>query len=201
MEVTRLVVGPISTNCYILHKLGQVALVDPGAEADMVINRIEEIGCGLSMIINTHFHFDHIGANEDIRRKYNSPILIHRDEKKYIKHYLVGREIRIGRPVNSEARIIAGFEPDRLLGDNEIIKIGNTNIKVVHTPGHSPGSICLWGKNFIFTGDTLFKDGYGRVDLPGSSAGDMDRSLAKLEKIIKPGFMVYPGHGDTYQAL
>jgi len=85
------------------------------------------------------------------------------------------------------------------LKDGDEIKIGSSVLKVISTPGHTEDSICLMGDKFIFTGDTLFKDGYGRTDLPGGSQKDLEESLGKLEKIIKPGTMVYPGHGESFK--
>jgi hydroxyacylglutathione hydrolase len=87
----------------------------------------------------------------------------------------------------------------RNLTNNQEIKIGQIVLKVIDTPGHSKESVCLVGDNFIFTGDTLFKDGYGRTDLPGGSDQEMKESLNKLSKIIKPGMIVYPGHGEIFK--
>jgi len=83
--------------------------------------------------------------------------------------------------------------------ENEEIKIGESVLKVIFTPGHTKDSICLLGKNFIFTGDTLFKDGHGRTNLPGGSEEEMEKSLGKLSKTIKPGITVYPGHGEIFE--
>ena len=85
------------------------------------------------------------------------------------------------------------------LTNNQEIKIGQIILKVIYTPGHSKESVCLLSDNFIFTGDTLFKDGYGRTDLPGGSDQEMEESLNKLSKIIKPGMIVYPGHGEIFK--
>ena len=85
------------------------------------------------------------------------------------------------------------------LEDGDEIKIGESVLKVLHTPGHTKGSICLLDEDFAFTGDTLFKDGCGRTDLPGSSQKDMEESLGKLSKLLKPGATVYPGHGEIFK--
>ena len=81
------------------------------------------------------------------------------------------------------------------------IKIGKDILKVIHTPGHTKDSICLLGKNFIFTGDTLFKNGYGRTDLPSGSQKELEESLEKLSKLLKPGIIIYPGHGEIFQSI
>ena len=85
------------------------------------------------------------------------------------------------------------------LEDGDEIKIGESVLKVLHTPGHTKGSICLLGEDFVFTGDTLFKDGHGRTDLPGGSQKDMEESLEKLSKLLKPGIIVYSGHGEIFK--
>ena len=103
-------------------------------------------------------------------------ILIHEGEKKFLK-----------------------FEPDEFLADKSKIKIGKTYLEVIHTPGHTKGSICLLGDGFIFTGDTIFKEGFGRTDLPGGSAADLETSLRKLKLVLKTGMEVYPGHGEVFK--
>jgi glyoxylase-like metal-dependent hydrolase (beta-lactamase superfamily II) len=91
------------------------------------------------------------------------------------------------------------FEPDEFLTDGSEIKIGKTYLRVIHTPGHTKGSISLLGNGFIFTGDTIFKDGFGRTDLLGGSPADLEFSLSKLKKIFKTGMKIYPGHGDVFK--
>jgi len=93
------------------------------------------------------------------------------------------------------------FSPDRLLENNDIIKIGKESLKVLHTPGHTKGGICLLGDKTLFTGDLLFIDGYGRTDLPGGSDDQMQKSLEFISGVIKPGYKIYPGHGETFEAL
>ncbi|RLC38371.1 MBL fold metallo-hydrolase [Candidatus Falkowbacteria bacterium] len=178
MKIKKIVVGPILTNCYLLNSKEEIAVIDPGGDPDVIINEIIKLNGDLKYIINTHYHFDHTLSNLDIKKAFpRIKILIHKYEKGKIK-----------------------FKADKFLDSEEEIKIGNIIIKIINTPGHSKGSICLLGKDFIFTGDTLFADGYGRTDLPTGSAPEMAESLARLKKIIKTGMMVYPGHGDVYRA-
>ena len=91
------------------------------------------------------------------------------------------------------------FTPDELLTEESEIKIGKTYLEVVHTPGHTKGSISLLGKGFIFTGDTIFKDGFGRTDLPGGSPADLELSIVRLKKLFKTGMKICPGHGDSFK--
>ena len=176
MEIKHLIVGELETNCYLLISENELGIIDPGGEANKILKEIREIKAELKYIINTHCHPDHILANEKIKKATGAKILIHETEKDFIN-----------------------FEVDRFLEDGDEIKIGDSVLKVLHTPGHTQGSICLLGENFVFTGDTLFKDGYGRTDLPGGSQKDMEESLEKLSKLLKPGVIIYPGHGEIFK--
>jgi len=174
MEIRQLVVGPLLTNCYILVSGNEAIVIDPGANLKEILKKVE--GKKLNYIILTHYHFDHTLAAPKLREKTGAKILVHKGEKDFIK-----------------------FQPDQFLDGGEEIRIGNEYLKIIHTPGHTKGSICILGENFIFTGDTIFEDGFGRTDLPGGSEEDLKNSLEKLEKIIKKGMKIYPGHGPIFQ--
>ena len=197
MEVRCLTVGQLLTNCYLLKSKEEIAIIDPGAEAEKILFEVGKMKGKLKYIINTHFHFDHIDADQEIKKITGAQILIHEAEKEFIN-----------------------FKPDKFLKDADEIKIGEDILKVLHTPGHTAGSICLLGKGAIFTGDLLFKDGYGRTDLPGGSQEAIEKSLERISaigrprpeadqplagasgwrKIKKPGTLVYPGHGPSFTA-
>ena len=176
MEIKTLLVGPLLTNCYLTVSGEELLIIDPGGRKEEILKEIAKTKAKLKYIVNTHGHPDHVFGNEGIKKETGAEILIHEAEKDFIK-----------------------FKPDRFLKGGDLIKTGNNVLKVLHTPGHSRGSICLLGENFIFTGDTLFKDGYGRTDLSGGSQKDLEESLEKLRKILKPGITVYPGHGEIFQ--
>lgn len=176
MKITRFIVGPIETNCYLLTDNGEAAVVDPGEATQELTEAIKKSGAKLKYVINSHHHYDHTDGDQEIKKMSGAEILIHENEKPYL-----------------------GFAADAYLRDNEKIKIGKSELAVLRTPGHSQGSICLIGENLIFTGDTLFYDGYGRTDLAGGSDEEMEDSLNKLHEIIKPGMTVYPGHGEIYK--
>jgi len=191
MEIKHLIVGPLLTNCYILISKDESAIIDPGGGTKRILKEIEESKTKLKYIILTHSHWDHAFSALKIKNETEAKILMHKEEKELVS-----------------------FKIDNLLEEGEEIKIGNNILKVIHTPGHTKGSICLLGTppthrppvrhgerapNFIFTGDTIFKDGYGRTDLPGGSKEDLKKSLGKLEKILKPGMKVYPGHGEIFE--
>ncbi len=174
MEIQHLIVGDLVTNCYIIADKGEVAIIDPGGEPEKILETAQKMG-NVKYIINTHYHPDHVLGNEFLRKNFNAQILVHQEEKDYLR-----------------------FTPDRFLADGEKIRIGGIELEVILTPGHSRGSICLLAPNSIFTGDLLFVDGYGRTDLPGGSEEEIKKSLEKISGIIKPGMTVYPGHGEIF---
>jgi len=176
MEIKHLIVGPLLTNCFILISKGESAVIDPGGGTRTILKEIADSKTKLKYIILTHSHWDHAFSALKMRYETKAKILMHREEKELVS-----------------------FKIDNLLEEGEEIKIGNIILKVIHTPGHTKGSICLIDENFIFTGDTIFKDGYGRTDLPGGSQEDLKNSLEKLKKFLKPGIKVYPGHGEIFE--
>ncbi len=176
MEIKQLIVGELLTNCYLIFSNSEILIIDPGAEDNRILEEINKLEGKVKYIINTHHHFDHTTANEGLKKETLADILIHEEEKTFMK-----------------------FEADRFLKEGDEIKIGDSVLQILHTPGHTKGSICLLSDRVAFTGDTLFKDGYGRTDLPGGSSEEMEKSLKKLSEILKPGTMVYPGHGKIFK--
>lgn len=176
MEIKRIPLGIFESNCYLLIEGKEIIVVDPGGEPELILDEIKKSGGKAEYIINTHCHPDHTGANEVIRNETGAKILIHEAEEDFIL-----------------------FKPDSFLKGGEKIKIGDIVLEIIHTPGHSPGSICILGKDFMLTGDTIFKHGYGRTDIKGGSWEQLDQSLKKLKKIMKPGMKIYPGHGKSFR--
>lgn len=176
MKVERIVVGKLATNCYLFISGPELAIIDPGDEADNILTRVEKTKAKVKYIINTHSHFDHILASDELKERTGAAVLIHEEEKKLVN-----------------------FKVDRFLEEKDKIKIGSAVLEIVHTPGHTPGGICLLGKKVIFTGDTIFKNGYGRTDLTGGSFEKLKDSLKKLAGLLKPGMTVYPGHGEPFK--
>jgi len=179
MEIKRFVIGFWQTNCYLLICQNELAIIDPGPGVKEVLNEIKKLKAKPKYIINTHYHLDHIFSNKIVKKETGAEILIHEAEKKFIK--------------------FLGFKPDRFLKDEDEIKIGNETLKVIHTPGHTKGGICLLGKDFIFTGDTLFKEGVPATHFPGGSEKDLKNSFKKLKKILIPEMIVYPGHDQMFK--
>jgi hydroxyacylglutathione hydrolase len=188
-------VGMLSTNCYVVtcKDTQQAAVIDPGfasqQETEEVISYIIRSNMVLKFIINTHGHPDHICGNQALKEKFNVPICVHEDDA-----YMLGETGR-------ETARYFGFDcvsppADILLQEGSYINFGDVTLRVVHTPGHSVGSVVLLGETEVFTGDTLFAGSIGRTDFPASSDREMQQSLRKLVS-LPDYFVVYPGHGPV----
>ncbi len=188
-EIERLVVGPLATNCYILKSGDEVAVIDPGGDAERILDKIRELGGKVKYVIDTHGHIDHIGANCEILEATGADLLIHEDDAGMLAH-----------PDNSLAAMmgvkVKSVSVSRTLVEGDEVVVGEESMKVLHTPGHTPGGICLVGNGFAFTGDTLFLDSIGRTDFPGGSVQEMRASLSRLQTVLPRETMLYPGHGE-----
>src|SRR5260370_40762875 len=159
-EIHTLVVGRLQTNCYILKSDSEAIIVDPGDEPERILMFIKDIGVTPTRIIATHTHFDHVLGVDGVRKPSKTPFLIHRDDLPML------------RSMQSRVRQFMGFEVppppkvDGYLKDGDSFKVGDETIRVLHTPGHSPGSISLSGDGYVLTGDALFNQSIGRTDLP-----------------------------------
>ena len=191
MIVQTLPVGPMQANCYVLgcEKTGAAIVIDPGDEGARIISVINEQKLQLKLIVNTHGHVDHIVANADLKEKTSAPLCIHSADADMLVNPQKNLSFFIGAPVTSPG-------PDRLLAHGDILEVGELHLEVMHTPGHSQGSICLLGDDCIFTGDLLFAGGIGRYDFPGSSYTDLIDSLQKVIA-LDDALVVYPGHGPA----
>ncbi len=190
MNYEVLALGPLETNCYIVFCQDSLecAVVDPGAEADRIFQLIAQKSLKPALILNTHGHIDHIGANKDIKEKFNIPLYIHSADS-----------AMLGNVKQSEMAAFLGImdspSPDHLLNDGDKIKIGKSFLRVIHTPGHSPGSVSFLGDGFLLSGDTLFFGGVGRTDLPGGSWKDIESSIKNKIMTMPDEMIVLPGHG------
>ncbi len=188
--IERLEVGPLLTNCYILKSGDELAVIDPGGDGELILERVASLGGEVKFVINTHGHIDHIAADTAVIQATSAGILIHKLDAAMLDSPDVNLSIMMGMNIKP-------LQPSRLLLDGDEVIIGAETLQVIHTPGHTPGSICLLGKDYAFTGDTLFLDSIGRVDLPGGSERAMQASLARLQGLLRQETMLYPGHGAT----
>lgn len=189
MIVNTLTLGPMQANCYLLEceETLSAVVIDPGDDADVILNILEERKLNLELIINTHGHVDHIAANSDLKQKTNAQLCIHKLDADMIVNPQKNLSSFIGRAISSSPA-------SKILKDGDILEAGMISLKVIHTPGHSPGSICLLTDEAIFTGDLLFAGSIGRYDFPGSSYEQIINSLKKIME-LDDNIEVYPGHG------
>ncbi len=184
-----LVVGRLQTNCYILQSDSTALVVDPGDEPERILRFLSDIAVTPSHIIATHTHFDHVLGVDKIRTTFKIPFLIHREDLSMLES------------MQSRVRQFMGFsvpappKVDRFLTDGESLTVGQDIVKVLHTPGHSPGSISLAGRGYVLTGDALFNQSIGRTDLPGGHLNTLLRSITDRLFNLDDDTIVYPGHG------
>jgi glyoxylase-like metal-dependent hydrolase (beta-lactamase superfamily II) len=190
MKYELVVVGALETNCYLVYceETRACAVIDPGADAEKIIAAIADLELKPAVVLNTHGHVDHVGANSDIVRKYGAPLAIHRADTGMLK---VSDYIELSLLLGAKD----SPAPDRLLADGDEVEFGLASLRVIHTPGHTPGSVGFVHGGLLFSGDTLFCGGVGRTDLPGGSWKEIERSIR--ERILNlPGeTVVLPGHG------
>jgi glyoxylase-like metal-dependent hydrolase (beta-lactamase superfamily II) len=193
LTLETIVVGAIDVNCYIVgcETHGKAAVIDPGDNSKTILDFIKSKGFKIAYIINTHAHADHVGANGKIKESSGAPLLIHKGDS----DFLTSEE-------NREMAAFYGVSPspkaDGLLSDGDIIEIcPDISFKVIHTPGHSQGGICLLYNGFLFTGDTLFAGSVGRSDLHGGSHSDLISSIKNKLMVLDDKIKVFPGHGPS----
>lgn len=172
--IKKIIVGPLETNCYIVscEYTGHTFVIDPGDSSKAIVNYIYRNEFIPKAIILTHGHPDHIGGLKMIKGELGVPVMIHRMDSEYLC-----------QPANA------------YLIDREYLDLGRERLTVIHTPGHTPGSVCIHSKGILFSGDTLFNAGVGRTDLPGGSCKELEDSLRNKILVLPPDTVVYPGHG------
>ncbi len=190
MKQELVIVGALETNCYLAYdaRTLECAIIDPGAEPEKIFPVIAHLGLKPKMILNTHGHTDHVGANLDMKERFDVPLLIHRLDLPLLEAMK-----------DSELSLLLGAKespaPDGFLQDGEAIAVGKASFVVIHLPGHSPGSVGFHGHGTLFSGDTLFSEGVGRTDLPGGSRKDLERSIRTRLHTLPAKTLVLPGHG------
>ena len=198
--VHRLVVSPFETNCYIAacppRSLGdestrEAVIIDPGAEAHLISDAV--YGCDVTVfgIVNTHGHADHIGSNAALKGEFECPIMIHEMDAPLLTDPQANLSASIGFGG------IVSPPADRLLKEGDEIVVGGLILKVIHTPGHTPGGICLYGEGTLFSGDALFMDGIGRSDFPGGDHHLLIESIRTKLLTLPDETIVHPGHGPN----
>jgi len=190
MKIKKFEVGPLFVNCYIIYdeRTKEAVVIDPGDEPDLILDFIKEENLNLKYILCTHGHFDHIGSVKELRDETGAKVVLH---EKDIEIYRNSPQIAMqffGIEIEPQP------EPDILIKNGEILNTGNIQLTVIHTPGHSPGSVCFYNDGYIFTGDTLFAGSVGRTDIIGGSMNELLNSLKKIAS-LPDETIVFPGHG------
>lgn len=193
MRVRRLVLGQLDTNCWLADDEagGPLAVIDPAGDAEELLHAIagEEVG----VVVLTHGHFDHLGAADAVREQTGAPLAVHRADAPWITTGAGTGGEMFGMPYRTAVA-------DCLLEDGDVVEAGRLRLRVLHTPGHTPGSICLFeeAQGHLFSGDTLFAGSVGRSDFPGGDGRALARALAEKLVALPEDTVVHPGHGpDT----
>ncbi len=189
VQVHTLVVGRLQTNCYILASKSEALVVDPGDEAPRILRYVNDLGAKLKTIVATHTHFDHVLGVSELKTQTGAPFLIHKDDLPILESMQDRVQMFFGLEVPPPPKA------DDFLKDGDSVKFGDETLNVLHTPGHSPGSISLAGNGYVFTGDALFNQSIGRTDLPGGDFETLINSIKDRLFRLDDGTMVYPGHG------
>ena len=181
LNVHALVLGAYQTNCYIIHDEASrnCCVIDPGYQSEDILDKLTDLGLTLEAILLTHGHFDHVGAVRDLVADTGCAVYLCAEDLNMPANLTAGQLYYTGTYAESSHLHLAGLD-----------------ITVLHTPGHTPGSVCLLVDNTLFAGDTLFAGSCGRTDLPGGSWDQMQQSLARLSQ-IEANLWILPGHGES----
>jgi hydroxyacylglutathione hydrolase len=190
MFLDTVVVGLLQENSYVVacEETKEAVIIDPGAEADRIYRVVTFQGFTLKYVLNTHGHVDHVGGVADIIEQTGVPFLMHADDLDLIEG--IERD-----PLQMYLNAKAPPRPDRFLHDGDIITVGKIEFQVLHTPGHTPGSVCFLTAKTLFSGDTLFANSIGRADLPGGSYEQLLTSIREKLLPLDDDVRVYSGHG------
>jgi glyoxylase-like metal-dependent hydrolase (beta-lactamase superfamily II) len=189
-KIIAMEVGSLGTNCYIPYceQTNKAVVIDPGGNAEEIIAAIKQAKLTVEYIINTHGHADHILANRQIKEVTGAPLLIHAADADMLNNSHHNLSAYLGGGLSS-------CPADRLVTEGDIIIAGTIKLEVIHTPGHTPGGICLRTGNTLFSGDTLFAESIGRTDFPGGSYRQLIKSIKDKLLILPDEVRVLPGHG------
>ncbi len=193
MLVKALMVGPLQVNCFLIGCLAtrQALVVDPGDDGERILDAAQSADLRITTLVNTHGHFDHIGANRFLVEQTGAKLLLHLDDLPLLRG---SRQHAALFGLTAEL----SPDPDRFLADGDELTVGELRWTILHTPGHSPGGISLYGDGRVWVGDSLFDGSVGRTDLPGGDHGLLVRSVREKLLTLPAATVVHPGHGpDT----
>ncbi len=197
MILEQLLVGAIETNCYIVgcEQTLEGLIIDPGADAEKILKIVKEKNLNIKYIINTHAHIDHIGANKYLKETLNSKICMHEEDIKFLKDPNLNLSAFV--PQDLQGDCLPFPHPDIALNKDSQLKIGNLKALILHTAGHTPGSISIVIDKCVFTGDALFSGSIGRTDFPLADETTLINGIKNKLFKLPEKFRVYPGHGAS----
>jgi glyoxylase-like metal-dependent hydrolase (beta-lactamase superfamily II) len=192
MEIKRIPTGQMMANCYLIwnKNTNNAIVIDPGDSAEKIISYIDENKLNVKKILLTHGHFDHIGALNKIRKYTNAPVYVHENDANCVTDSNYNLSVLVNK------NIFCDNDAEFTINDGDIIGKGEFDIQVIHTPGHSKGSVCYLMGNHLFSGDTLFPIGIGRTDLYGGDYDELIDSIKNKLLILPDSLIMYPGHGE-----
>ncbi|HEY5584871.1 MAG TPA: MBL fold metallo-hydrolase [Ruminiclostridium sp.] len=182
--------GMFESVSYLVGDKGKAILIDAGVKCDKVLSIAKELNLTIEKIILTHGHIDHVAELDNIVEHTNAKVYIHIDDEMALTDARFNVSAYTGTAMTFKCKSEA-------LRDGSVVHLGDLELKIIHTPGHTPGSICVEVENNLFSGDTLFNSGYGRVDLPNGSFEDIYNSIVDKLFILPDDMIVYPGHGSS----
>ena len=188
-------VGVLQTNCHIVYTdtSDVAAVIDPGDEAQAILHALSDLGLAAGAILLTHGHFDHIGAAEQVSGG-RIPVYLHAEDRCMLTSAECNGSVVFGAPP------VVSHVNSAPIADGDVIPVGELKFTVLHTPGHSRGSVCYLCGDCLFSGDTMFADGYGRTDLYGGSFDTLRHSLRRVLP-YRHSHGIYPGHGEIYREI
>lgn len=191
MQIQSMSLGPLGTNCYIVHDRENALIIDPGGDSKLVIDFLRNENLTPTAILLTHAHFDHIGAVDKLRSYFNIDVHLHAEEADWLEEPRLNGSFRfVGKEISTK-------QPDQLLTQG-MMHVPSFEFEVIHTPGHSPGSVSFifHKEQVVFSGDVLFQQGIGRTDLTGGSLEQLEASIRNNLYTLDDAYTVYPGHGS-----
>lgn len=189
----RIVTGPWKENCYIVWGETKNALIiDPGDDFPVIEQYVTDHQLTVLAILNTHAHYDHLGAVQDCKERYSAPFYLHRADNKLLRAANFYRQLFLGE------QVIRIPEVDADLAENPVLEFADFSVEVIHTPGHTPGGVCFWiNGQVLITGDTVMSKSIGRTDLPGGSRAELLGSIDGLFARFADETVIHPGHGSS----